>query len=178
MGIQEKIHLTDFEKKIGMKKTDQLKAYDLSIGKVVLPICMDATYFETFQISKILGADIVILPIANMEEYSLWRAIRGIWPRVQEIYVYGLKASLNGWICGMHFTGKAGIFAPISITEKKDGIVDIAPSHEGNYVVTARIDMKKIYSARLKDEYFGDKNPQFEKDFVKKTYCDKENNKN
>ena len=100
-----------------------MEVYSLPFGKVVCPICMDATYFETFRIARERGADIAILPIANLEEYNLWKALRGIWPRVQESYLYGLKSSLNGWIFGRHFTGKAGIFAPWPMTPNKDGVL-------------------------------------------------------
>ncbi|HHW58310.1 MAG TPA: nitrilase [Clostridia bacterium] len=170
LGRQKKIHLTDFEEKIGLKRGNNLEVFSLDIGKVACPVCMDATYFETFKIAAQKGAEIVILPIANMEEYNLWRALRGIWPRVQESYVYGVKASLNGWIGGIHFTGKAGIFAPIDMTENEDGIIAIAPHYEGDYVITADLDIQKLYEARERAEYYGDINEEFEKDYYKKVY--------
>jgi predicted amidohydrolase len=131
---------------------------------------MDATYFETFKIASQKGAEIVILPIANMEEYNFWRALRGIWPRVQESYVYGVKASLNGWIGGIHFTGRAGIFAPIDMTDNKDGIIAIAPYYEGDYLVTSDINIAKLYEAREMAEYYGDVNEEFERDYYDKVY--------
>jgi len=170
IGTQKKMHLTDFEVKLGMSRGNKMEAYSLPFGKVVCPICMDATYFETFRIAREMGADMVILPIANLEEYSTWKALRGIWPRVQESYLYGLKSSLNGWIACMHFTGKAGIFAPLSMTEKKDGILSLSPSYEGNHLITAHINMKRLYEAREKAEYHEDKNTEFEKNFMEKTY--------
>ena len=170
IGTQKKMHLTDFEVKIGIKRVSKMEVHSLPFGKVVCPICMDATYFETFRIAREIGADIIILPIANLEEYSTWKALRGIWPRVQESYLYGLKSSLNGWIAGMHFSGKAGIFAPLLITEGKDGILSLSPSHEGNHLITADINIKKLYEAREKAEYQEDKNTEFEKNFIEKTY--------
>jgi len=170
IGTQKKIHLTDFEAKIGLKRASKMEVYSLPFGKVVCPICMDATYFETFRIAREIGADMVILPIANLEEYNLWKALRGIWPRVQESYLYGLKSSLNGWIAGMHFTGKAGIFAPILMTEGKDGILSLSPSYEGNHLITADVNLKKLYEAREKAEYQEDKNAEFEKRYIEKTY--------
>ena len=170
IGTQKKMHLTDFEVKLGIKRASKMAAYSLPFGKVVCPICMDATYFETFRIAREIGADMVILPIANLEEYSTWKALRGIWPRVQESYLYGLKSSLNGWIAGMHFTGKAGIFAPLSMTEKKDGILSLSPSYEGNHLVTANINIKKLYEAREKAEYQEDRNPEFEEKYIERTY--------
>jgi len=170
IGTQKKMHLTDFEVKLGMRRGNKMEAYSLPFGKVVCPICMDATYFETFRIAREMEADMVILPIANLEEYSTWKALRGIWPRVQESYLYGLKSSLNGWIAGMHFSGKAGIFAPLSMTEKKDGILSLSPSYQGNHLISAHINMKRLYEAREKAEYHEDKNTEFEKIFIEKTY--------
>ncbi|MGB6371229.1 MAG: nitrilase-related carbon-nitrogen hydrolase [Atribacterota bacterium] len=170
IGTQKKMHLTDFEVKIGIKRASKMEVYSLPFGKVVCPICMDATYFETFRIAREIGADMVILPIANLEEYTIWKALRGIWPRVQESYLYGLKSSLNGWIAGMHFTGKAGIFAPLLMTEKKDGVLSLSPSYEGNHLITANINIKKLYEAREKAEYHEDKNIEFEKKYIERTY--------
>jgi len=170
IGIQKKIHLTDFEVKLGIKRGNKMEVYSLPFGKVVCPICMDATYFETFRIAREIGADIVILPIANLEEYTVWKALRGIWPRVQESYLYGLKSSLNGWIAGMHFTGKAGIFAPLLMTEKKDGVLSLSSSYEGNHLITANLNLKRLYEAREKAEYQEDKNVEFEEKYIEKTY--------
>lgn len=170
LGIQKKLHLTDFEEGLGIKRGSFFKVFELDIGKVACPVCMDATYFETFSIARGLGCDIVILPIANNEEYRLFRALRGIWPRVQESFVFGLKSSLNGWFCGLHFTGKAGIFAPLELTENKDGIVSISKNWEEDFLVTGKINLKDLYRAREKDEYYGDVNPNFERDYFIKTY--------
>ena len=170
IGTQKKMHLTDFEVKLGIKRGNKMEAYSLPFGKVVCPICMDATYFETFRIAREIGADIVILPIANLEEYSTWKALRGIWPRVQESYLYGLKSSLNGWVAGMHFTGKAGIFAPLSMTEKKDGVISLSPHYEGNHLITANINLKKLYEAREKAEHHEDRNIEFEEKYIERTY--------
>lgn len=78
---------------------------------------MDASYFETFQLAVQDDVELIILPIANMEEYSEWGAKRGIWCRAQENYFYGIKPSLNGYFAGMHFTGKAEIVAPTKLTD-------------------------------------------------------------
>ena len=170
IGTQKKMHLTDFEVKIGIKRASKMEVYSLPFGKVVCPICMDATYFETFRIAREIGADMVILPIANLEEYTTWKALRGIWPRVQESYLYGLKSSLNGWIAGMHFTGKAGIFAPLLMTKGKNGVLSLSPSYEGNQLITADLNIKKLYESREKAEYHGDRNPEFEEKYIERTY--------
>ncbi|KUO71609.1 MAG: nitrilase [Clostridia bacterium BRH_c25] len=170
LGRQKKLHLTDFEEGLGIKRADEFKIFSLDIGNVTFPVCMDATYYEVFNLARSRGCDIVMLPIANNEEYRLYRALRGIWPRVQESYVYGVKSSLNGWLCGMHFTGKAGVFAPIAMTPKGDGVVSISKYSEGNSLAVGDIDLEALRKEREADEYFGDCNPEFEMDYYKNTY--------
>ncbi len=170
LGRQKKLHLTDFEEKLGIKRANEFKIFSLDIGNITFPVCMDATYYEVFNLARSRGCDIVVLPIANNEEYRLYRALRGIWPRVQESHIYGVKPSLNGWFCGMHFTGKAGVFAPIAMTPKGDGVVSISKHFEGNSLIVGDIDLEALCKEREADEYFGDINPEFEKDYYFNTY--------
>ncbi len=170
LGRQMKLHLTDFEEKLGIKRTKDFKVFPLDIGNTAFPVCMDATYYETFSLARSRGCDIVVLPIANNEEYGLYRALRGIWPRVQESHVYGIKAALSGSFCGMHFTGKAGIFAPLALTDKKDGVIAISEDPEGDSLVVGDVDLDALYKEREADEYYGDCNPDFERGYCLNTY--------
>lgn len=170
LGRQKKLHLTDFEEYLNLSRGDKLNYYDTDIGRIACPICMDATYFETFKIARNLGCDIVTLPIANNEEYNFYRALRGIWPRVQESHVYGLKSSLNGNILGIKFTGKSGIFAPAPLTETGDGIVNLSKNYDGDSLIIGSLDIKRLKAERLEAEYYGDKNENFERDYYLKTY--------
>lgn len=171
IGRQMKLHLTDFEEKLGIQRSCEFKVFSMDIGKVAFPVCMDATYYEVFNLARSRGCDAVVLPIANNEEYALHRALRGIWPRVQEAHVYGIKAALNGWFCGLHFTGKAGIFAPMGMTPRGDGIVVLSEHPEGDSLVVGDIDLEALYKEREDDEYYGDCNPEFERTYYQKYYC-------
>lgn len=170
VGRQKKLHLTDMEEQFGMQRGTRLELVDLPIGKVVIPICMDATYFETFQLANNLGAEMVIVPIANPEEYHFWKALKGIWPRVQESHLFGLKASLTGWFMGMHYTGKAGIFAPMAMTLNRDGVLAFSAQPVGDELVTAMLDFESLRKEREHAEYFGDYNPEYEREYVERTY--------
>jgi hypothetical protein len=116
------------------------------------------------------GCAIVVLPIANNEEYRRPRALRGIWPRVQEAHVFGIKSALNGWFCGLHFTGKAGVFAPIAMTPKGDGVITMSKHSEGDSLIVGDIDLEALCKEREEDEYYGDSNPEFEKAYYFNTY--------
>ena len=171
IGRQMKLHLTDFEEKLGIKRSNEFEVFSLDIGNIAFPVCMDATYYEIFNMARSKGCDVVVLPIANNEEYALHKALRGIWPRVQEAHVYGVKAALNGWFCGLHFTGKAGIFAPMEMTQAGDGIVALSEQHEGDSLIIGDIDLDALYRERLEDEYYGDRNEEFERTYYKLYYC-------
>ena len=170
LGRQMKLHLTDFEEKLGIKRGNEFKVFSLDIGNIAFPVCMDATYYEVFNLARSRGCDVVVLPIANNEEYRRPRALRGIWPRVQEAHVYGIKAALNGWFCGLHFTGKAGIFAPIGMTPREDGVVAVSEHPEGDFLIIGEIDLEALRKEREEDEYYGDSNPEFEKTYYINTY--------
>jgi len=161
----------DAELSMGISRGNKLEVFTLPFGKVAFPVCMDASYFETFNLAVKNGAEFVIIPISDDDDnYGIYKAMRGIWARVQESYVVGIKASQNGWIAGMHFTGKAGVFAPLEMTPEHDGILAISNEHEGNNLISAEIDIAQLHLAREKAIHFGDKNPAFEENYIENTY--------
>ncbi|GAG69324.1 unnamed protein product [marine sediment metagenome] len=48
--------------------------------------------------------------------------------------------------------------------------MSLSPSYEGNHLITANINIKRLYEAREKAEYQEDKNTEFEKNFIERTY--------
>lgn len=170
IGSQKKLHITPHEEAFGLKTGDKLNVYQLPFAKVAFPVCMDATYYETFEIAREKGADIVIIPIANMEEYEFYRALRGIWPRVQESRVFGIKSALVGKVSKFYFTGKAGIFAPIDLTEKKDGVIKETDHYLGDDVVVAEIDVETLRRYRENDDLLQDRNEELYQKYFSRLY--------
>lgn len=170
IGSQKKLHATPEEESFGLKTGEELDVFKLPFAKVAFPVCMDATYFETFEIARMKGADIVIIPIANMEEYDFYRALRGIWPRVQESRVYGIKSALVGRVAKFYFTGKAGIYAPLDLTENRDGVVKEAKHYQGDDVVTASIDIGALRKYREEDELLKDRNEELYRKYLSRLY--------
>ena len=158
LGTQDKVHLFPTEQKWGISSGNRFHVFHTPIGNLSMPVCMDATYFETFRILQLMGAEIVMIPIANAEPCHFYLAMRGIWPRVQETLVYGIRSALVGSFPGFNFTGKAGIFAPIDLTPKKDGILAEASSHSNTDLVTADLDLDALHELRAAHPYLGDKN--------------------
>ncbi len=170
LGSQDKIHLTLREHKEGLSAGHRFEVCETGLGRLAMPVCMDATYFETFRILSAKGAEIVMLPIADPQRYNCWLALRGIWPRVQESLVYGIKAALVGEFLGEPFTGKAGVFAPLELTPGRDGVLAEAPGHDREALVTAELDLEALQELRANHPYLGDRNPELERRYFPSIY--------
>lgn len=144
LGRQEKCHFIPMEVDWGLVAGEQLGVYELPWGRMALPICMDATYYETFRIVTLLGADVVVIPTANPEDYNLYMALRGIWPRVQETQAYGLHSCMVGRVFGLHLTGRSGVFAPMDMTPGRTGVLAQTPDPESECIVWADVDIAAL----------------------------------
>jgi predicted amidohydrolase len=148
VGTQDKVHLLPVEEEWKLKRGQEIKVFDTALGCLAMPVCMDATYFETFRILENHGAEIVMLPIANLEAYNYWLALRGIWPRVQESPLFGIKSALVGSIAGLTFTGRAGIFAPLELTANGDGVLAEVEHFDREAMAVADLDLEALQELR------------------------------
>ncbi len=163
LGKQKKNHLLPLEDTWGLKSGEELSVFSTEIGWLAFPICMDATYFETFHILSSKGAEIVMIPIANPDaNYNYWTSLRGIWGRVQESPVYGIKSAMVGNFLGFKLTGQAGVYAPLSLTAKQNGIIAESDSYDCEEIVFANLDLN------LLREYRQDSTMEVNKEFEEK----------
>jgi predicted amidohydrolase len=169
-GVQDKVHLMPKEHELELTAGTQFHIYDTKLGRLAMPVCMDATYFETFRILENKGAEMVLLPIADPASYNYWLALRGIWPRVQESLVYGIKSALVGEFLGEIHTGKAGIFAPLELTPRGDGVLAEADNFDREALVTAEIDLEALQELKKNHPFLGDKNELFIKKYFPSVY--------
>lgn len=147
-GCQDKVHLMPVEEEWGISRGGSFSVLDTELGKLALPVCMDATYYETFRILERLGAEIAMVPIANPEPYNYWLALRGIWPRVQESPLFGIKSAMVGSLAGFTFTGRAGIFAPMELAPCSNGILAEVNNPEKEGMALAQLDLTALRKLR------------------------------
>jgi predicted amidohydrolase len=149
VGRQAKTHLLPLEVSWGLDAGDDLEVWDTPLGRLAMPICMDATYFETFRILALMGADVALLPMANPEpQYNPFKALRGLWPRVQEARLYGVASAMVGSAFGLTLTGKSGIYAPLALTARGDGIIAEAERPDEETVVVGDLDIAALQRYR------------------------------
>jgi predicted amidohydrolase len=145
---QRKLHLVPLEAEWGFESGRELEVLDTRLGRIAFPICMDATYFETFRIARLRGADVVVIPAANNEEYLFWRTMRGIWPRVQESQVLGVSAHAVGNLIGIPFTGRSGLLGPLELTQSGNGYFTQADTFNDEEVVVGDLNLDALYQFR------------------------------
>lgn len=169
LGSQDKVHLMPIEAEWGISAGSEFHLFETAAGRMAVPVCMDATYFETFRILELQGVEIVILPIANPEPYNYWLALRGIWPRVQECPLYGIKSALVGRVLGFEFTGRAGIFAPVELTPDGSGVLAEVESPHREGMAVAEMDLDALQELR-RDHPWRDSNPALYRGYFPRVY--------
>ncbi len=170
VGFQDKVHLMPMEYAGGLAEGESLEVFATPLGKLAMPVCMDASYFETFRILRGAGADIVMIPIFNPEPYNFWLALRGIWPRVQESLVYGMRSAMVGEAMGFTITGRAGIFAPLELSPGGDGVLAELEDPQGEGLATAALDLQALKRLRAEHPYLEDRNPALMKRYFPGIY--------
>ncbi|ADU50919.1 Nitrilase/cyanide hydratase and apolipoprotein N-acyltransferase [Thermaerobacter marianensis DSM 12885] len=155
VGRHAKTHLLPLEAEWGVCPGDALEVYDTVLGKIGIPVCMDATYFETFRLLALKGAEMVVVPIANPEPYNEWHARRGTWARVQETPVYGIVPALVGRLLGIELTGRAAVYAPLELTPGGDGVVAQARRWDRADLVEAELDLVRLREYRQRTGFPG-----------------------
>ena len=138
LGVQDKLHLTQTERELGISTGDALSVVPTPIGNIALMVCMDASFFETFRIAKNLGAHYAIVPIGDMAEFQPWLALRGTQARVSETGIAAIKSALvSKPPFPLIFTGRAGIWYPLSSGKKSTE----ASQHDASTAVYGKIDL-------------------------------------
>lgn len=101
-----------------------IEVFDTPLGKIAIQICMDVSYPETVRIAKLLGAQVLCVPMNWCEEVmpsSIWIT------RSRENGLYLVASNRAGMEKGHAFTGASAIVAPdghvISCLPDGDGIV-------------------------------------------------------
>ena len=170
LGTQDKVHLFPTEKDWGVDCGHRFHVFPTRIGNLCMPICMDATYFETFRILKFLGGEIALLPIANAEPYNFYTSLRGLWPRVQESLLYGVKSALVGDFLHFSFTGKAEIIAPLELTPQNNGILAASDYPHSSDLVTASLDLNALHELQQNHASRGDINVELYERYLPQLY--------
>ena len=172
MGSQRKLNLFPRERDEGLSPGSRFEVFETPVGHLALPICMDATYFETYRLAALMGAEIVAAPVSNVEPYHFWKLRRGAWPRVQETPVYAVQSVIVGDFLGDPMTGKASIFAPAELTPGGDGVLAQCEASTGRGLAVADLDLDALAAFRTERSALSRLNLELIRRHLPRVYAD------
>lgn len=142
---QPKWHPLDAEARWGVAQGPTVQPDVANPWGLSALVCNDATYFESFRMLQSRGARIVAVPIADPEaRYSVGKARRGCFSRVQDVPMVGVVAASTGRLFGLRLTGKAGIYLPSALTPDGSGILVESPQPVGEGLVSAVVSLNQV----------------------------------
>jgi predicted amidohydrolase len=119
--------------------------------RISIMICYDVEFPETVRAAALAGADVIIVPTAQMEPFAAI-ANRLIPVRAWESQVYIAYVNRCGSENGLRYVGLSSIVAP-------SGEVLDARGSEDSGLVIATIDPDVVRQSRLKNPYLADRRP-------------------
>lgn len=152
---QPKLHLFPYEALWGIAPGAELLSWPTPWGRMASPVCMDATYFETSRVARALGAEVLILPIADPGPAHFWKGRRGLWARCQEGGFYGVQSALVGRFLGLSLEGRSAVFAPLHLSPAGDGVLAEADDPTSETVVFADLDLRALAAWRARQPELG-----------------------
>ncbi|WMJ82782.1 nitrilase-related carbon-nitrogen hydrolase [Oscillospiraceae bacterium LTW-04] len=153
VGIQDKLFLSSWEKRVGVTAGTRITPGDTHIGRIAMLDGLALKHYEPFWIAASSGCSFAVAGASPffVTDYALARF------RAQEQGLCVLSPGIcGGQECGPSFSSPAGIYAPRAATRSRDGI---AAEGGDQTVITARVDLSRASSQF--DLYSDDKNPRF-----------------
>lgn len=150
-GTQDKLFPSPLERKLGVSEGSRLTPAETKLGLVALLGGWESAQFEPYYVASAMGCPIAITgasPVGGDPALARYRA--------QEARMAVVCPGLaGGGAFGLDLSFDPAIYAPLSATRTRDGIV----AADARDTLTARVDLEKITGQF--DLYSADKNYEF-----------------
>jgi len=147
-----KTHLFgDLDREMFKSVGDRLSVIDFNGYKIGLLICYDIEFPEPARVLALAGADILLIPTAQMEPYTQVAKLL-IPTRAYENQLYVAYANHSGAEDGLNYVGLSSICGP-------DGAV-LAAAGLGEEMIYATVDKTHHGSVRQVDPLISDRRPE------------------
>jgi predicted amidohydrolase len=147
-----KTHLFgDLDREMFKSVGDRLSVITFNGYKIGLLICYDIEFPEPARVLALAGADILLIPTAQMEPYTQVAKLL-IPTRAYENQLYVAYANHSGSDDGLNYVGLSSICGP-------DGAV-LAAAGTGEEIIYASVDKTHHAKVRQVDPLIGDRRPE------------------
>lgn len=158
IGKQRKVHLMDIEGRQGFDlscgRLEDLKVFNTSFGTVGVAICLDGFKEDVCEMLSSQGADILLQPSANNEEWSSWQQndwLNGSYlaVHIKKMFKYAVNPMMNGNIFDLSFEGQSSIISSSDTSDESNysslepvkGFIKIADSRNFEEILISTIEI-------------------------------------
>ncbi|MBO8126793.1 MAG: carbon-nitrogen hydrolase family protein [Firmicutes bacterium] len=122
---QRQLYLAKWERKHGFCRGSDLAFAQIGPFKTAIILSTDVFYPRVWRYAALLGANLILSPVAIRGPENLPTQIKGVWANVQANLVFALESGFKGEYKGIRFSSKSVIHAPLAVTENDDGFLAI-----------------------------------------------------
>jgi len=138
LGKFRKMHLTEWEKKVGLHVGSTFRVFETEYCKAGILICADVFYPRTVRILASLGAEVIFLPVSASRTHPPVQGHPLTTKRAEDNRVFILK---NGNTRSNSRGGNSAIISPW-------GILNQAKDEMNNKIISADLDITKLREYR------------------------------
>jgi len=138
LGKFRKMHLTDWEKKVGLNVGSTFKVFETEFCKIGILICADVFYPRTVRRLASLGAEVIFLPVSASRTHPPVKGHPLTIKRAEDNRVFILK---NGNTRSNSRGGNSAIISPW-------GILNQAKDEMNSKIISADLDINKLRKYR------------------------------
>jgi omega-amidase len=138
LGKFRKMHLTEWEKKVGLNVGSTFKIFETEYCKIGILICADVFYPRTVKKLSDLGAEVIFLPVSASRTHPYVKGHPLTIKRAKDNRVFILK---NGNTRSNSRGGNSAIISPW-------GILNQAKDEINTKIITADLDINKLRKYR------------------------------
>jgi predicted amidohydrolase len=156
---QRQIYLARWERELGFSRGRKIELKEIKDWKVALIISTDVFYPQVSRIAALKGADIILSPVGFIGEKNRALQISGMWQEVQQNQFFAVESGFNGFLEEQSFWGESVIYAPLEMTEGRDGYLKRSSGQQS--LIIAELDNKKRRKAIAKFDVLSQLNREF-----------------
>ena len=156
---QRQIYLARWERELGFSRGEKIELKEVKDWKLALIISTDVFYPQVSRMAALKGADIVLSPVGFTGEKNRALQISGMWQEVQQNQFFTVESGFNGFLGEQSFWGESIIYAPLEMTEERDGFLTRTKGQQS--LVIAELDNKKRRKAISKFDVLSQLNREF-----------------
>jgi len=156
---QQQIYLARWERELEFSRGAKIELKEIKDWKIALIISTDVFYPQVSRMAALKGADIVLSPVGFTGEKNRALQISGMWQEVQQNQFFAVESGYNGFLGEQSFWGESVIYAPLGMTEKKNGFLTRTKGQQS--LIVTELDNKKRRKAISKFNVLSQLNREF-----------------